>query len=1101
MLGCAGFAYADTFTQKILPFTENYCTDCHGDAKAKADLNMEAFDSDASIAKQFRIWGHIADYIRDGEMPPKKSQKQPTQEERDVVLTAIEKVLYSEALRGAGDPGIVPPRRLSKVEFDTSVSDLIGVPVHTTANFPPDPAGGEGFDNTGESLGMSPNLLKKYLAAAETAASHLVLKPGGIDFSPYPAISYNERKKFTEQAIIDFYKRHDPDRKEYLAAAHYFKFGKQDDIQAYAEHHGLSPKYLSLVYNTLESAHGQFGYVGEIGRLWKALPTPEKESELSKALSELESYIQFVHKRLHSPEQQLIRSNAGNWPISHLDFREKQAAKRDTFDNANYITSKALRFDKFRTQKEKDPETRSLFIRLDPAFPESKGNYVLFKAPIVTRRGDRPKNDEDWEKHNSENFWEFLGKHAPELAKEFRFGQHPGGGQLEEGSFVLQAPAMLEIPLTKALQAKLHDRYLILDVELDPEKSKESVVILQYSYGRPLQEPNARNSLQLANRDSQLMKNLEESANLFCKAFPNRFYYTDKSRGLAAGFHLVEGFFRDDRPLVEKVLTDSQKQEIDRLWDEFDFVIARSETLLRGFVWFERSERHVLHDKRFDFLRAEDPELTTPAMLHKFEKVYLDKMNIKRIGDTLDVEKPEDSKYLMIHKFFEDIGEGLVRQKQRMQKAEPQALAQLEDLATKAWRRPLTKVEKTSQQQLYQTLREQGQDVETALRGTFAAILLSPDFCFRYNHSPSSTGIQPLPNHELASRLSYFLWSSIPDPELLEAATKGQLQDEKHLRAQIRRMLQSPKMATFAREFLGQWLRYRDYLEKDPIHAESFKDYDDQLRQALFEEPTRLTTWLINEDRPVTDLLTSDVTFLNRRLARHYTGKFENLWRATRPDNDDSWQRVEGIRELGRGGIPGMGIILTTNSAGARTSPVKRGFWTVHHLLGRHFPPPPADVPELPADEKSSPKTIREMMAAHTENPDCAMCHQHFDSLGLALEGFDPTGKPRTRDLANRPIDNLATLPNGESTQGLDGLLNYLENERRDDFVKTLCRKFLGYALGRSLTLYDEPLLRKMQANLAANNYHFSSLFETVVLSKQFRNQRGSMLAKSVDQN
>ncbi|MCA9069513.1 MAG: DUF1588 domain-containing protein, partial [Planctomycetaceae bacterium] len=192
-----------------------------------------------------------------------------------------------------------------------------------------------------------------------------------------------------------------------------------------------------------------------------------------------------------------------------------------------------------------------------------------------------------------------------------------------------------------------------------------------------------------------------------------------------------------------------------------------------------------------------------------------------------------------------------------------------------------------------------------------------------------------------------------------------------------------------------------------------------------------------------------------------------------------------------RGGVFGMAVLLTKNSRGERTSPVRRGFWTVHHLLGQHFPPPPADVPELPPNEKEAKKTIRELMADHTANAQCAMCHKHFDSLGLTMEGFDPVGRARTKDLGGRPIDHTTILPNGKSATGIPDLIAYIEQHRRQDFVQTFCRKFLGYALGRSIELSDQSLLDEMEANLEKNDYRFSVLFETVVTSPQFRKMRG----------
>jgi hypothetical protein len=185
-------------------------------------------------------------------------------------------------------------------------------------------------------------------------------------------------------------------------------------------------------------------------------------------------------------------------------------------------------------------------------------------------------------------------------------------------------------------------------------------------------------------------------------------------------------------------------------------------------------------------------------------------------------------------------------------------------------------------------------------------------------------------------------------------------------------------------------------------------------------------------------------------------------------------------------------VTLTKNSAGERTSPVKRGFWGVHHLLGQHFPPPPADVPELPKSEQAADQTIRELLAAHVADAQCAMCHKHFDGLGLAMEGFDAIGRRRTADSAGRPIDDLAPLPDGKNARGIPGLIEYIRSHRRDDFANHLCRRFLGYALGRSVILSDQPLLDEMRRQLDANDQRFSALFETVVLSPQFRTRRGS---------
>jgi hypothetical protein len=307
-------------------------------------------------------------------------------------------------------------------------------------------------------------------------------------------------------------------------------------------------------------------------------------------------------------------------------------------------------------------------------------------------------------------------------------------------------------------------------------------------------------------------------------------------------------------------------------------------------------------------------------------------------------------------------------------------------------------------------------------------------------------------------------------------------------------MLKDPKIEAFAREFFGQWLRYRDYLTKDPIPAGAFPGYDDTLRKSLFEAPTRLLTDLIQRDQPIAELLRSDAAFVNEPLAKHYGGSIESQYRKLSSD-PTQWHRVEGLREAGRGGLLGMPVILAKNSAGQRTSPVKRGFWVVHHLLGQHFPPPPADVPELPKTEKEASKTIRELLADHVADSKCAMCHVHFDGLGLAMEGFDAVGKARAKDQAGRTIHASGQIHGSAEVKGIAGLIDYIEKNRRQDFDRQFCRKFLGYALGRSVLLSDRSLLLEMEKSLQTDG-RFSSLFETVVLSPQFRQQRGQDFAE-----
>ena len=252
----------------------------------------------------------------------------------------------------------------------------------------------------------------------------------------------------------------------------------------------------------------------------------------------------------------------------------------------------------------------------------------------------------------------------------------------------------------------------------------------------------------------------------------------------------------------------------------------------------------------------------------------------------------------------------------------------------------------------------------------------------------------------------------------------------------------------------------------------------------MFEEPIRFIDDLIRNNRSVLDLVYGNYTFANPVLARHYG----------MPDgkgNPDSWVRVDDAGHYGRGGLLPMSVFLTQNAPGLRTSPVKRGYWVVHRVLGETIPPPPPVVPELPNDEAKSDLPLRDMLAKHRENPACASCHAHFDSFGLAFEGYGPVGEVRTKDLAGRPVDAHAEFPGGAQGSGFQGLQGYIREHRQKDFLDNLSGKMLAYALNRSLQLSDESTIERLNRRLAANGYKFGSLVEAIVLSPQFLTKRG----------
>ncbi len=377
------------------------------------------------------------------------------------------------------------------------------------------------------------------------------------------------------------------------------------------------------------------------------------------------------------------------------------------------------------------------------------------------------------------------------------------------------------------------------------------------------------------------------------------------------------------------------------------------------------------------------------------------------------------------------------------------------EFAAKAWRRPLTPDETNALKSLEPRL-------------MLTRVLTSPSFLYRSERAPEQTG--PVSPHELASRLSHFLWSSTPDDRLLSLAKSGALSQPETLRTETRRMLADARTRRLATEFGCQWLHIRDIAtlsEKSERHFPTFTT----LRESMLEEAVLFLTHSIQTNAPITSLLTANHTFLDAPLAAHYGI----------PVKGNDWQRVDQLKTHGRGGILTLAATLSKQSGASRTSPILRGNWVSEVLLGERLPRPPKDVPTLP-EEAPEGLTERQLIERHSSDERCSGCHRRIDPIGFALEGFDPIGGARKRD-------TKTTLADGTALNGIDGLRTYLAETRRHDFLRQFSRKLLGYALGRSVQLSDKPFLDQI---VSTNTPRIADVIEEIVLSPQFRNIRGS---------
>jgi hypothetical protein len=634
------------------------------------------------------------------------------------------------------------------------------------------------------------------------------------------------------------------------------------------------------------------------------------------------------------------------------------------------------------------------------------------------------------------------------------FGKHLDGRAIDAASLCVLAPSVIEVRLPADLVAGCE---LVATGVLDKETGAEGSVQLRVAAEKPAPHAgllpsevtvtmaagmwtadNRRTSYGtpiLVNEGSKARKRIEAAFEEFRQLFPAALCYTkivpvDEVVTLTL-------FYREDHHLVRLMLDETQRKELDRLWDELHYI---SQDALKLVDAFGQLMEYATQDA--------DPKVFEP------------------------LRKPINDRAAAFRRLLID--------------TEPHHLDVLLDFAARAYRRPLSDGERQELRALYRKMRGQDLTHEQAFRLTLARVLVAPAFLYRLEQpGPGATPV-PVSDWELATRLSYFLWSSPPDAELRQVAAAGRLHDTDTLLAQTRRMLRDPRTRRLATEFGCQWLHIRDFDQLDEKSERHFPTFAG-LRAAMYEESIQFFTDLFQNDRSVLNILDANYTFLNEALARHY-----GIPGVTGPE----WRRVDGVKKYSRGGILAQATTLAKQSGASRTSPILRGNWISEVLLGERLPRPPKEVPRLPDDEAATEGlTVRQLVEKHSSDPKCAVCHRRIDAFGFALERFDAIGRERDRDLGNRPIDTRARTMDGAEFDGLAGLRDYLLSQRREAFLRQFCRKLLGYALGRGIQLSDEPLLAEMQAQWKASDYRMTAAVEAIVRSRQFRDIRGRLAA------
>ena len=1023
---------------------ETYCNQCHGEA-AMAGVSLTKLTAQVSMGPSFQQWQKVIEVLESGRMPP-EGLPQPSAEERNAAAKWVQDGLDDYARKHGGDPGRVTVRRLTSGEYSYVIEDLTGVDIDLGAGFVSDSVGGEGFTNYGDVQFMQDAAFERYLEAAKLVAEHAVIGSGPLDFYRDAGMSGFELSAI--HRIHDIYREHgfravaaeggrafglERYGKAFYAAWQYENRDALNlgaiTLDELAAREDLSPRFMEHVWRVLQTPDPSYP-TSEVVAQWRALAAPgsKSEEELRAACAEIQGFVI-------------------NWP-RWLFGAGALAAGGAGDERALVITDASLEAktaDKLTLLiRVRERGQAKVFLSAAPTDPNSTEEAVIHWKNVTVRMGrDEP------------------GKPLREMLDEktitaLGFGRGVDG-VVGPDDFVTVGTTEIDFSLNLPNDARFVA--VNMEVELDKERSGDSITRVLVSEN---EEGTGRPAwVLLGDSETEAFAAWKKDVLAYAARFPQTSHgeptpsdrdpipapfnnvYNQPERDR---FHQRVKYYRDDEFLVDKMLDDETRVALEQAWTD----------LMASFEY---------HDAFLDFV--ED----------KFE-LELDGKGIAELTDA-DIAALAEEPRQYVRALKDEYTEMVKTHKA----AEPGHLKDALDFAERAWRRPLRQTEKQELRSFYARTRQNFElDHRRAMRTLIARILVAPDFLYRLEKPEQLSGAGPLDDWEVANRLSFFLWSSVPDAELRRAAAAGELTDPAQVAAQTKRMLADPKARRIATEFFGQWLGFYRFDEYRGVDAKRFPEFTDEVKASMYDEAVSFFQHLVQKDRPIREMITADYTFLNKALAEHYGIEKEI-------ESTNSVELVEGADELNRGGMLRLGAVLTATSAPLRTSPVKRGDWLLRRVVGTPTPPPPPNVDLLPADDKAfGGKTVRQQLEEHSRNPTCASCHTRIDPLGFPLEHYDSIGRWRENYSEGQPIDDNSKLQDNTEIAGMDGLIDYLDSQE-EQVLDTFSKKLLGYALGRTMLASDLPLLNDMIA--AGGDATFAELAAKIAASKQFLERRG----------
>ena len=1052
------------FDARFRRLASRLCLDCHDEeGSLETGLELARFTSEQSLRADNEALEAILERVESGSMPPAKAD-QPTGDQRRQIVAYLETLLLE--VRGAepGDPGIVVMPRLNHAEYDRVVAQLTGRPIEASRYLPKDPQAGEGFLNVGAEQAVTAGQIEKYLDAANFVLKHAVITPQrGLRWHDAPVGSLGTPAQYRTLLVNEWVaamREADTGLVGYWSRARQVDWRNADILVAlwkYRHSSGDGERELFDARLVPQPPHGDPIPSIVLSNWWEMLTSNEIDAERFRTWrarffadwyalpspNEIdESRVRKIVDRMLAPLSRMEESRpSGRQQEEQVDFFGKRAWKRGS-DVYFTITTGG------RPRK----NALAIVTRTELRFDKT-GDL-----------GDR------WRKH-----WpEFVSLDG----RRFEWGKGRDGIEIEPHEAIVELPVTFEVPVPEGCWA------IRADAKLDDRLSPDTWAQPFFSSAPPTAEERLY-------KPGESLLGVGDDFEYLDRLNTIRAYYGVP--GKKYRFHQPYLAFHEFEAIPLRYLDAAQwpncRTEEGRVLSTADESVLGGSPLRPRILTARqiRENSPTATRERFDTLE-QDLRWAAQPPLQDLRKLAVRNGNESAVEGDVPTEadvaewSPEDrQEHERLVGELESFESDLGRPARRI----------VQGFAERAWRRDVEPTELDRLMTAYRAERHIGGSFDAAVKQALKAVMLSPDFLFRPSSLAGATGPEstPLSDLAVATRLAFTLWGAGPDEELLQLARERRLTEPGELRRQTRRMLADEKSKTLATDFAGQWLGFADFDGHTRPNPERFPEYDQALREALYAEVVTFVHNLIAHDRPLTNLIDADYTFANERLAEFY---------GIPGVDGDALRRVEIPESLRgrRGGLFGMGAVLTRTSTALRTSPVLRGAWLYKTVLGNPMPEPPPDVEMISADETDDAgRTIAEQLAQHRASAVCASCHDRLDPPGIALEGFDPIGRWRDSYLAGNDVIDRAELADGESITGPAGLRTYLL-ERREKFLRQFARKFLGYALGRELLITDKPLVTEMVETLKANDYRPGAMVETVVLSRPFLYRRDASLVQ-----